>query len=134
MIGVKSGMQCLTLGLFNRNVDTLIVDVFPVLDTPAKQMIWQFVYQLLTYEEQEHCQSKISRFLGYKAPGQYTFIILRCVTSTVYYPCEEEDETTTENVTSCLKRTSTIISFFFPFTLVMHVARSPTASTSTPSP
>ncbi|CAK6964781.1 delphilin [Scomber scombrus] len=52
----------------HRNVDTLIVDVFPVLDTPAKQVIWQFVYQLLTYEEQEHCQSKISRFLGYKAP------------------------------------------------------------------
>lgn len=52
-----------------RSVDTLIVDVFPVLDTPAKQVIWQFVYQLLTYEEQEHCQSKISRFLGYKAPG-----------------------------------------------------------------
>uniref|UniRef100_A0A3Q3J9W5 PDZ domain-containing protein n=1 Tax=Monopterus albus TaxID=43700 RepID=A0A3Q3J9W5_MONAL len=52
----------------HRNVDTLIVDVFPVLDTPAKQVIWQFVYQLLTYEEQEHCQSKISRFLGYKVP------------------------------------------------------------------
>ncbi|XP_034396088.1 delphilin [Cyclopterus lumpus] len=52
----------------HRNVDTLIVDVFPVLDTPAKQVIWQFVYQLLTYEEQEHCQSKISRFLGFKAP------------------------------------------------------------------
>nr|XP_029500145.1 delphilin-like [Oncorhynchus nerka] len=51
----------------HRNVDTLIVDVFPVLDTPAKQVIWRFVYQLLTYEEQEHCQSKISRFLGYKA-------------------------------------------------------------------
>nr|XP_057904973.1 delphilin isoform X4 [Doryrhamphus excisus] len=50
----------------HRNVDTLIVDVFPVLDTPAKQVIWQFVYQLLTYEEQEHCQSKISRFLGFK--------------------------------------------------------------------
>ncbi len=49
-----------------RNVDTLIVDVFPVLDTPAKQVIWQFIYQLLTYEEQEHCQNKISRFLGYK--------------------------------------------------------------------
>ncbi|XP_054614896.1 delphilin isoform X4 [Dunckerocampus dactyliophorus] len=53
----------------HRNVDTLIVDVFPVLDTPAKQVIWQFVYQLLTYEEQEHCQSKISRFLGFKTPG-----------------------------------------------------------------
>ncbi|XP_051905005.1 delphilin isoform X4 [Hippocampus zosterae] len=52
----------------HRNVDTLIVDVFPVLDTPAKQVIWQFVYQLLTYEEQEHCQNKISRFLGFKAP------------------------------------------------------------------
>nr|XP_015801164.2 delphilin isoform X1 [Nothobranchius furzeri] len=52
----------------HRNVDTLIVDVFPVLDTPAKQVIWQFVYQLLTYEEQEHCQNKISLFLGYKAP------------------------------------------------------------------
>nr|XP_061805768.1 delphilin [Nerophis lumbriciformis] len=52
----------------HRNVDTLIVDVFPVLDTPAKQVIWQFVYQLLTYEEQEHCQDKISRFLGFKAP------------------------------------------------------------------
>ncbi|XP_061741215.1 delphilin isoform X1 [Nerophis ophidion] len=51
----------------HRNVDTLIVDVFPVLDTPAKQVIWQFVYQLLTYEEQEHCQGKISRFLGFKA-------------------------------------------------------------------
>ncbi|XP_061701064.1 delphilin isoform X2 [Syngnathoides biaculeatus] len=53
----------------HRNVDTLIVDVFPVLDTPAKQVVWQFVYQLLTYEEQEHCQNKISRFLGFKAPG-----------------------------------------------------------------
>ena len=58
----------------HRNVDTLIVDVFPVLDTPAKQVIWQFVYQLLTYEEQEHCQSKISRFLGFKAPGVCTHL------------------------------------------------------------
>lgn len=53
----------------NRNVDTLIVDVFPVLDTPAKQLIWQFIYQLLTYEEQEHCKSKIARFLGFKSAG-----------------------------------------------------------------
>ncbi|XP_064172297.1 delphilin-like isoform X2 [Anguilla rostrata] len=51
----------------HRNLDTLIVDVFLLLDTPAKQVIWQFIYQLLTYEEQEHCQSKISRFLGYRA-------------------------------------------------------------------
>ncbi|XP_074867348.1 delphilin isoform X2 [Carettochelys insculpta] len=51
----------------HRNIDTLIVDVYPVLDTPAKQVIWQFIYQLLTYEEQEHCQQKISRFLGYKS-------------------------------------------------------------------
>ncbi|XP_076856415.1 delphilin isoform X2 [Brachyhypopomus gauderio] len=50
----------------HRNVDTLIVDVFPVLDTPAKQLIWQFIYQLLTYEEQERCRNKISRFLGFK--------------------------------------------------------------------
>lgn len=53
--------------LFCRNIDTLIVDVYPVLDTPAKQVLWQFIYQLLTYEEQEHCQQKIDRFLGYKA-------------------------------------------------------------------
>lgn len=52
---------------FCRNIDTLIVDVYPVLDTPAKQVIWQFIYQLLTYEEQEHCQQKIARFLGYKS-------------------------------------------------------------------
>ncbi|KAM9837108.1 delphilin [Aulostomus maculatus] len=51
----------------HRNVDTLIVDVFPVLDTPAKQLIWQFIYQLLTYDEQEHCQGKLSRFLGFKS-------------------------------------------------------------------
>ncbi|XP_034781758.1 delphilin-like isoform X1 [Acipenser ruthenus] len=51
----------------HRNVDTLIVDVFPVLDTPSKQVIWQFIYQLLTYEEQAHCQQKIVRFLGYKS-------------------------------------------------------------------
>ncbi|XP_059388046.1 delphilin isoform X4 [Carassius carassius] len=51
----------------HRNVDTLIVDVFPVLDTPAKQLIWQFIYQLLTYEEQEHCKCKIARFLGFKS-------------------------------------------------------------------
>ncbi|XP_061456278.1 delphilin [Rhineura floridana] len=51
----------------HRNIDTLIVDVYPVLDTPSKQVIWQFIYQLLTYEEQEHCQQKIARFLGYKA-------------------------------------------------------------------
>uniref|UniRef100_A0A3P9BK25 Glutamate receptor, ionotropic, delta 2 (Grid2) interacting protein, b n=1 Tax=Maylandia zebra TaxID=106582 RepID=A0A3P9BK25_9CICH len=49
------------------NVDTLIVDVFPVLDTPAKQLIWKFIYQLLTYDEQERCQGKLSRFLGYKS-------------------------------------------------------------------
>lgn len=53
-----------------RNVDTLIVDVFPVLDTPAKQLIWQFIYQLLTYDEQERCQSKLSRFLGFKSSGE----------------------------------------------------------------
>ncbi|KAM9774013.1 delphilin [Syngnathus typhle] len=51
----------------HRNLDTLIVDVFPVLDTPAKQLIWQFIYQLLTYDEQERCQSKLSRFLGFKS-------------------------------------------------------------------
>ncbi|XP_072312117.1 delphilin isoform X3 [Eucyclogobius newberryi] len=51
----------------HRNVDTLIVDVFPVLDTPAKQLIWQFIYQLLTYEEQGRCQNKLSRFLGFKS-------------------------------------------------------------------
>ncbi|XP_063286574.1 delphilin [Pelobates fuscus] len=51
----------------HRNIDTLIVDVYPVLDTPAKQIIWQFIFQLLTYEEQEQCQHKIARFLGYKA-------------------------------------------------------------------
>uniref|UniRef100_A0A672KIJ3 Delphilin n=1 Tax=Sinocyclocheilus grahami TaxID=75366 RepID=A0A672KIJ3_SINGR len=55
----------------HRNVDTLIVDVFPVLDTPAKQLIWQFIYQLLTYEEQEHCKSKIARFLGFKSAGYF---------------------------------------------------------------
>ncbi|XP_026078661.1 delphilin isoform X4 [Carassius auratus] len=60
---------CKALEIFfqHRNVDTLIVDVFPVLDTPAKQLIWQFIYQLLTYEEQEHCKSKIARFLGFKS-------------------------------------------------------------------
>ncbi|KAG8433300.1 hypothetical protein GDO86_017547 [Hymenochirus boettgeri] len=50
----------------HRNIDTLIVDVYPVLDTPAKHIIWQFIFQLLTYEEQELCQHKIARFLGYK--------------------------------------------------------------------
>lgn len=60
--------HCLALSFqFCRNIDTLIVDVYPVLDTPAKQVIWQFIYQLLTYEEQEHCQQKIARFLGYKS-------------------------------------------------------------------
>ncbi|XP_077958728.1 delphilin isoform X5 [Gasterosteus aculeatus] len=62
---------CKSLETFfqHRNVDTLIVDVFPVLDTPAKQLIWQFVYQLLTYEEQERCRGKLSRFLGFKSSG-----------------------------------------------------------------
>ncbi|XP_034563956.1 LOW QUALITY PROTEIN: delphilin [Notolabrus celidotus] len=60
---------CKSLETFfqHRNVDTLIVDVFPVLDTPAKQLIWQFIYQLLTYDEQERCQGKLSRFLGFKS-------------------------------------------------------------------
>ncbi|KAM6898406.1 delphilin [Lycodopsis pacificus] len=60
---------CKSLETFfqHRNVDTLIVDVFPVLDTPAKQLIWQFIYQLLTYDEQERCQGKLSRFLGCKS-------------------------------------------------------------------
>lgn len=51
-------------------MDTLIVDVFPVLDTPAKQLIWQFIYQLLTYDEQERCKNKLSRFLGFKSSGE----------------------------------------------------------------
>ncbi|VFV43785.1 delphilin-like [Lynx pardinus] len=51
----------------HRNIDTLIVDVYPVLDTPAKQVIWQFIHQLLTYEEQELCREKIACFLGYTA-------------------------------------------------------------------
>uniref|UniRef100_A0A5G2QU82 Delphilin n=1 Tax=Sus scrofa TaxID=9823 RepID=A0A5G2QU82_PIG len=51
----------------HRTIDTLIVDVYPVLDTPAKQVLWQFIYQLLTYEEQELCQEKIACFLGYTA-------------------------------------------------------------------
>ncbi|XP_009328238.1 PREDICTED: delphilin [Pygoscelis adeliae] len=57
----------------HRNIDTLIVDVYPLLDTPAKQVIWQFIYQLLTYEEQEHCQQKIARFLGYKSLAAQPF-------------------------------------------------------------
>ncbi|XP_064529648.1 delphilin [Pseudopipra pipra] len=62
----------------HRNIDTLIVDVYPVLDTPAKQVIWQFIYQLLTYEEQEHCQQKIDRFLGYKSlAGERKVLVLR---------------------------------------------------------
>uniref|UniRef100_A0A8C2X1N2 Glutamate receptor, ionotropic, delta 2 (Grid2) interacting protein, b n=1 Tax=Cyclopterus lumpus TaxID=8103 RepID=A0A8C2X1N2_CYCLU len=63
---------CKSLETFfqHRNVDTLIVDVFPVLDTPAKQLIWQFIYQLLTYDEQERCQGKLSRFLGFKSSGE----------------------------------------------------------------
>ncbi|XP_062234863.1 delphilin [Platichthys flesus] len=62
---------CKSLETFfqHRNVDTLIVDVFPVLDTPAKQLIWHFIYQLLTYDEQERCQGKLSRFLGFKSNG-----------------------------------------------------------------
>lgn len=43
------------------------MDIYPVLDTPAKQVLWQFVYQLLTYEEQELCHEKIACFLGYTA-------------------------------------------------------------------
>uniref|UniRef100_A0A8C6S838 Glutamate receptor, ionotropic, delta 2 (Grid2) interacting protein, b n=1 Tax=Neogobius melanostomus TaxID=47308 RepID=A0A8C6S838_9GOBI len=63
---------CKSLETFfqHRNVDTLIVDVFPVLETPAKQLIWQFIYQLLTYEEQGRCQTKLSRFLGFKSSGE----------------------------------------------------------------
>ncbi|KAM8961444.1 delphilin [Pelodytes ibericus] len=58
----------------HRTIDTLIVDIYPILDTPAKQIIWQFIFQLLTYEEQEHCQHKIARFLGYKAAAMDTEI------------------------------------------------------------
>lgn len=70
-LGLMSMNVCELLNfLLSRNVDTLIVDVFPVLDTPAKQLIWQFIHQLLTYEEQERCQSKLSRFLGVKSGGE----------------------------------------------------------------
>uniref|UniRef100_A0A8D2PD41 Grid2 interacting protein n=1 Tax=Zosterops lateralis melanops TaxID=1220523 RepID=A0A8D2PD41_ZOSLA len=71
----------------HRNIDTLIVDVYPVLDTPAKQVLWQFIYQLLTYEEQEHCQQKIDRFLGYKAlPEPLPAATLSCIW-TMHVPC-----------------------------------------------
>uniref|UniRef100_A0A671W0V3 Glutamate receptor, ionotropic, delta 2 (Grid2) interacting protein, b n=1 Tax=Sparus aurata TaxID=8175 RepID=A0A671W0V3_SPAAU len=63
----------------HRNVDTLIVDVFPVLDTPAKQLIWQFIHQLLTYDEQERCQSKLSRFLGCKSSGELKNTMWNCI-------------------------------------------------------
>ncbi|KAF3853341.1 hypothetical protein F7725_014029 [Dissostichus mawsoni] len=32
-----------------------------------RSLIWQFIYQLLTYDEQERCQGKLSRFLGFKS-------------------------------------------------------------------
>uniref|UniRef100_A0A9J7XEH8 Glutamate receptor, ionotropic, delta 2 (Grid2) interacting protein, b n=1 Tax=Cyprinus carpio carpio TaxID=630221 RepID=A0A9J7XEH8_CYPCA len=71
----------------HRNVDTLIVDVFPVLDTPAKQLIWQFIYQLLTYEEQEHCKSKIARFLGFKSAADCPHFLCTCSFSGQHFLC-----------------------------------------------
>ena len=56
-----------------------------MLDTPAKQVLWQFIYQLLTYEEQELCQEKIACFLGYTAmTGERPRPLARC-------PGEEPD-------------------------------------------
>ncbi|XP_070708242.1 delphilin [Pempheris klunzingeri] len=91
---------CKSLETFfqHRNVDTLIVDVFPVLDTPAKQLIWQFIYQLLTYEEQERCQGKLSRFLGIKSsvlepdvgPEHHRRSSSMRVTGTSYRSCVRE--------------------------------------------
>lgn len=71
--GSDSPLSHLPPHTWHRNVDTLIVDVFPVLDTPAKQVLWQFIYQLLTYEEQEQCQQKMARFLGFRTPPAGAF-------------------------------------------------------------
>lgn len=76
-----------SLLLLPRNIDTLIVDVYPVLDTPSKQVLWQFIYQLLTYEEQELCQEKIACFLGYTAMTGEHLPYWQVRRGTLPFPC-----------------------------------------------
>ncbi|XP_006817000.1 delphilin-like [Saccoglossus kowalevskii] len=42
-----------------RNLDALIIDIFPILDTPAKKGIWHYIIQLLPKEQQVHCWRKL---------------------------------------------------------------------------
>ncbi|XP_038064634.1 delphilin-like isoform X2 [Patiria miniata] len=42
-----------------RNLDGLIVELFPVLDTNAKRTLWPYIIQILPEEEQEVCKRKV---------------------------------------------------------------------------
>ncbi|XP_070579787.1 delphilin-like isoform X2 [Ptychodera flava] len=42
-----------------RNLDGLIIDIFPVLDTPAKKGVWYYIIQLLPSDQQVACWRKV---------------------------------------------------------------------------
>ncbi|XP_022095372.1 delphilin-like isoform X6 [Acanthaster planci] len=42
-----------------RNLDGLIVELFPVLDTNAKRTLWPYIIQILPEEEQQICKRKV---------------------------------------------------------------------------
>ncbi|XP_033122088.1 uncharacterized protein LOC117121094 isoform X2 [Anneissia japonica] len=43
----------------SRNLDGMIISIFPVLDTHAKKTIWPYIIQILPDEQQEVCKKKV---------------------------------------------------------------------------
>ena len=53
-----------------RNIDGLIVELFPVLDTNAKRTLWPYIIQILPEEEQEVCKRKVIYLIDRHAAGK----------------------------------------------------------------
>ncbi|XP_030840675.1 delphilin isoform X2 [Strongylocentrotus purpuratus] len=51
--------KCLRDYHHTRNIDGLIVEIFPILDTNAKRTIWPYIIHILPDEVQEKCKKKV---------------------------------------------------------------------------
>ncbi len=53
-----------------RNLDALIVEIYPILDTNAKRTLWPYIIQILPEEEQEVCKRKVIYLIDRHAAGE----------------------------------------------------------------
>ncbi|XP_033122089.1 uncharacterized protein LOC117121094 isoform X3 [Anneissia japonica] len=55
----------------SRNLDGMIISIFPVLDTHAKKTIWPYIIQILPDEQQEVCKKKVIYLIDRHAAAVY---------------------------------------------------------------